>query len=266
MAADDLKETPERFFKDIEIEFLIHELKDPISIIETGARTLIEKQSRFGPLIPRQEKTLKRIVRNAQKAREMLYSLLEVGRSESGSFICNAFSPDYASYHVLINCLEIQAPPIAEALNEYSQASQVLEFLGTQGIYFQVKPHVQGIEMHQDETKFRQILANLIKNALHFRQKRMDLILDVQNEKLLVDVVDDGPGIPLEYQQTIFKRYTQLKECALTARSGHGLGLAGARIIARCLGGDIDIASNLGEGTAFRLTVPIQLGKPTAQD
>ena len=76
MTVTDKKEKPESFFKDIEIEFLIHELKDPISIIETGARTLLEKQSRFGQLVPRQEKTLHRIVRNAQKAREMLYGLL----------------------------------------------------------------------------------------------------------------------------------------------------------------------------------------------
>jgi two-component system OmpR family sensor kinase len=252
-------EKSEQFFKDIEIEFLIHELKDPISIIETGARTLIEKQSRFGPLLPRQEKTLTRIVRNAQKAREMLYSLLEVGRSETGSFICNKFMPDYASYHVLISCLEMQAPPIADALSEYTEKSRVLEFLATQNIFFEVKPSVQGLEMFQDETKFRQILSNLIKNALHFRQKRFQLILNLHNENLLVDVVDDGPGIPAEHHQAIFKRYTQLRECALTARSGHGLGLAGARIMARCLGGEIDISSKVGEGTAFRLTIPVQL-------
>ena len=252
-------EKTEQFFKDIEIEFLIHELKDPISIIETGARMLIEKQARFGPLLPRQEKTLTRIVRNARKAREMLYSLLEVGRAESGSFICNKFMPDYASYHVLVNCLEIQAPPIADSLGEYTEKSRLLEYLSSQGIYFKVAPDVQELEMLQDETKFRQILSNLIKNALHFRQKRFQLILSLQKENLVVEVRDDGPGIPPEHHQNIFKRYTQIKECTLTARSGHGLGLAGARIMARCLGGEIDISSKIGEGTAFRLTMPIQL-------
>jgi signal transduction histidine kinase len=252
-------ENTEQFFEDIEIEFLIHELKDPISIIETGARTLVEKQARFGPLLPRQEKTLTRIVRNAKKAREMLYSLLEVGRAESGSFICNKFMPGYASYHVLVNCLEIQAPPIADALDEYTEKSRVLEYLSSQGIYFKEAPDVQKLEILQDETKFRQILSNLIKNALHFRQKRFQLTLSLQNENLVVDVMDDGPGIPPEHHQSIFKRYTQIKECTLTARSGHGLGLAGARIMARCLGGEIDISSTMGEGTAFRLTMPIEL-------
>jgi two-component system OmpR family sensor kinase len=254
-------EKSEQFFKDIEIEFLIHELKDPISIIETGARTLIEKQSRFGPLLPRQEKTLIRIVRNAQKARDMLYGMLEVGRSESGAFICNKFMPDYASYDVLINCLELQAPPIADALSQYAEKSKVLAFLSTQDIFFEVKPDAQEVEMLQDETKFRQILSNLIKNALHFRQKRFQLTLDLHDGVLVVDVKDDGPGIPAEHHQTIFKRYTQIRECSLTARSGHGLGLAGARIMARCMGGEIAISSKPGEGTSFRLTMPIELKK-----
>ena len=59
----------EEFFREIEIQFLIHELKDPISIIETGLRTLLEKKEKFGPLVPKQENTLKRTLRNTKKAR-----------------------------------------------------------------------------------------------------------------------------------------------------------------------------------------------------
>ena len=62
-------EKAEQFFRDIEIEFLVHELKDPIAIIETGLRTLLERQDKFGPLSERQENTLKRTLRNSKKAR-----------------------------------------------------------------------------------------------------------------------------------------------------------------------------------------------------
>jgi signal transduction histidine kinase len=57
----------------------------------------------------------------------------------------------------------------------------------------------------------------------------------------------------------IFKRYAQVKECAMVPRKGHGLGLAGALIMARCLGGDITIASQKGQGATFRLTLPLNL-------
>ena len=48
-------ESPEQFFREIEIQFLIHELKDPIAIIETGLRTLLEKQNKFGALSSKQQ-------------------------------------------------------------------------------------------------------------------------------------------------------------------------------------------------------------------
>jgi hypothetical protein len=57
------------FFRDINVEFLIHELKDPISVIETAVRMLLEKPDKCGPLMTRQEKTLKRALRNSKKAR-----------------------------------------------------------------------------------------------------------------------------------------------------------------------------------------------------
>lgn len=248
---------PEKFFKNIETEFLIHELKDPISIIETGARTLAEKQQKFGVLTPRQEKIVKRIARNAQKARDMLYGLLETGRSEAGSFLCNQFIPARTILEVLMDSLEIKAPQIADELRQYKDKKLIFESVNRFGIFLVVESEVQNLEMLQDEVKFRQIVGNLIKNALHFRKKRLELLLYKAGEDLILDVTDDGPGIPQDQRQSIFERYTQVKECALSMRNGHGLGLAGARIMARCLGGDIEIVSDKDKGTAFQLTLPI---------
>jgi hypothetical protein len=72
--------SPVRFFE-ISIEFLIHELKDPISIIETGLRTVLEKQDQYGPLSTKQANTLMRSLQHARKARGLLHDLLEIGRS-----------------------------------------------------------------------------------------------------------------------------------------------------------------------------------------
>ena len=75
------QESTEHFFREVQIEFLIHELKDPISIIQTGIKTLLDKRDKFGPLTPRQEKTLQRVLRNTKKTWEMLNNLLEIGFS-----------------------------------------------------------------------------------------------------------------------------------------------------------------------------------------
>jgi signal transduction histidine kinase len=72
-------------------------------------------------------------------------------------------------------------------------------------------------------------------------------------------VRDDGPGIEPDHHELIFRRYTQVKECTLGERRGHGLGLAGALILARSIGGDIRVTSRKGQGATFRLTLPREL-------
>ena len=71
-------DAPDQFFRELEIQFLIHELQDPIANVETGLRTLLEKREKFGPLSTKQENTLKRTLRNTQKTRSMLNNLLDI--------------------------------------------------------------------------------------------------------------------------------------------------------------------------------------------
>jgi signal transduction histidine kinase len=57
----------------------------------------------------------------------------------------------------------------------------------------------------------------------------------------------------------VFRRYAQVKECSIVPRKGHGLGLAGANIISRCLGGSLELESEKGKGATFRLSIPLKL-------
>jgi len=104
-------DAPDQFFRELEIQFLIHELKDPIAIIETGLRTLLERREKFGPLSPKQENTLKRTLRNTKKTRSMLNNLLEIGRSQSGCFICSHFRPAKSVFQTMKEALEITTGP-----------------------------------------------------------------------------------------------------------------------------------------------------------
>ena len=250
---------PEQFFREIEIQFLIHELKDPIAIIETGLRTLLEKKEKFGPLTARQENTLKRTLRNTQKARMMLSDLLEIGRSESGSFICSHFEPTRSMFRAIKDALEVMTGPLAEEMGKYDSQKETLALLSRHGIFVEFSPQAAAARIFQDETKFRQIAGNLFKNALHHRRSRVEIKMGIENENLVLTVSDDGPGVPPEHQELIFKRYAQVKECSLVARQGHGLGLAGALVLARCLGGDITIDSPRGRGATFFLKLPVNL-------
>jgi signal transduction histidine kinase len=254
-----IQDAPDQFFREIEIQFLIHELKDPIAIIETGLRTLMEKQEKFGALTSKQQNTLKRTLRNSKKARSMLNNLLEIGRSESGCFICSHFQPAQAVYQALKDSLEIMTGPLSEELGKYQAEKDAVELLSRNGITLDFSDRVQNTEIFQDEIKFCQIAGNLFKNALHHRRSKVDIKMDVEDKNLIMTVSDDGPGVEPEHQEMIFKRYAQVKECSIVPRKGHGLGLAGALILARCLGGDITIENRPGQGATFRLALPVKM-------
>lgn len=255
--SDDIQAS-ERFFREIEIPFLIHELKDPMSIIETGVRTLLEKQAKFGPLTVKQTNTLKRALRNTQKARAMLSNLLEIGRSEAGCVVCDQFSPVRASFKALRDALEIMMGALADELHQFENEDDALQLMSEHGVLYVVAPSVAHIQMHQDEVKFRQIVGNLIKNALHHRNRWTEIRMEIDDNVLVIAISDDGPGIDPEHHEMVFKRYAQVDTCSIAPRKGHGLGLAGALILARSLGGDIELESEKGKGATFRLRLPIK--------
>jgi len=260
----DKQQSSEQFFRDIEIEFLVHELKGPMAVIETGVRTLLERVEKYGPLTPRQEKILKRSLRNSRKARGMLNGLLEIGRSEAGCFLCCQFQPAKSAYDVLLDALETVTGSEFDQLDRDTDPETVLTFLAPKGISLKVSPQVVDSEMHQDETKFRQIINNLIQNAFHHRREKVEISMNCTDNQIFVEITDDGPGIDPANHEAVFQRYTQVKECTILPRNGHGLGLAGARILARCLGGDIQLESEKGKGATFRLVLPLTFSEDDA--
>ncbi|MDY0094062.1 MAG: HAMP domain-containing sensor histidine kinase [Candidatus Vecturithrix sp.] len=244
------------FFRELEIEFLLHELKDPLSIIETGMRSLLEKSEKYGPLSPRQEKTLKRTLRNTKKVREMLNGLLEIGRSEAGRFACCRFQPAQSLYAVLMDVLEITDEVNVDPETVQHEMRHVFSL---HGISLHIAPQVFDIEIEQDETKFRQIIGNLIKNALYHKRTGIEILMEQEQRSVVIDVIDDGPGIAPEHHHLIFQRYTQIRESEAVTRQGHGLGLAGSLVLAQSLGGNIELHSEQGKGATFRLILPVVL-------
>ncbi|MBW1700269.1 MAG: HAMP domain-containing histidine kinase [Deltaproteobacteria bacterium] len=242
------------FLRELQIEYLIHELKSPLSVIETGLRLLLDKRDNYGALSPVQEKTLLRALRNARKVRHILNDLLEIGRSEAGCFETCRFRPLEAMFEALYEAMET----IPAAADEPLAGRKIgYEQLNGYGIYLNISDAVESIEMFQDEKKFRRIFGNLVRNALYHRRERVDIKVDRKEDRLVIDVTDDGPGVKPEHQKTIFSRYKQVDAKSKLNRPGHGLGLAGSLTLARLLGGNIELMSGKIKGATFRLMLPI---------
>jgi signal transduction histidine kinase len=108
-----------------------------------------------------------------------------------------------------------------------------------------------------DPTKVRQILYNLLANAVRYTDKgTIDVSVRVEGPKVVILVSDTGIGISSEHYEKIFERFWQVDQTTTRLRGGTGLGLMVSRGLARLLGGDITVTSELGRGSVFRLTLP----------
>ncbi len=117
---------------------------------------------------------------------------------------------------------------------------------------------IRGVEGHAagwaDGIRLRQILRNLITNALRYGGERIEIVLLDEGERLRVEVEDDGPGIPEEARDRIFEPYQRAHE-APSQPASVGLGLTVSRRLARMMGGDLEYRHD-GERSVFCLTVP----------
>jgi signal transduction histidine kinase len=125
------------------------------------------------------------------------------------------------------------------------------------------------VELRFDRERVVQLLTNLVGNALKFtpREGAVSVTLEDEEDQVIIEVRDDGPGIPADELPHIFERFYRGTNTGEARASGSGLGLSIVRSIVEMHGGEIDVASVVGEGTAFRIVLPREtLPKPDDAD
>lgn len=112
-----------------------------------------------------------------------------------------------------------------------------------------------------DDTRLRQILINLIGNAVKFTSEGSVSVrcsYDEAARSLRYEVVDTGPGIPPERLDRLFQRFSQLEASTTRKHGGTGLGLAISKALATAMGGDVGVLSFPGEGSCFWVEIPCE--------
>jgi PAS domain S-box-containing protein len=120
--------------------------------------------------------------------------------------------------------------------------------------------------VHGDPVRLRQILSNLLSNAMKFTEQGSILVSAraVDDRTVEIAVADTGVGIPSDRLEAIFEKFSQA-DISITRRfGGTGLGLAICRSLVRMMGGEISVESTLDSGSVFYITVPLQAGKACA--
>jgi signal transduction histidine kinase len=124
-------------------------------------------------------------------------------------------------------------------------------------IALRVEPADGSLIVQSDEGKLRQILVNLVGNAVKFTERGEVVIRTTTDDgHIEVHVRDTGPGIPAEHVEKIFEPFYQIDASKTRANGGTGLGLAVCRTLAALLGGRIAVTSTPGVGSTFTLRLP----------
>ena len=226
-----------------------HELRTPLNAI-SGYVDLLTMELR-GPVTDAQRKDLTRIKKSGQHLLSLINDILNLSRIESGRLDIQLGDVPLAD--VLSNVETLMAPQMR-----------------ARGLTYADAPADASLTVHADAEKLQQILLNLLTNACKFTASGgsvkvaceiVPVVHDgaTNGERLVaVGVADTGRGIPAEKLASVFEPFVQIdRQSTPGSQQGVGLGLAISRHLARAMGGDLTVASVVGVGSTFTLTLPM---------
>jgi signal transduction histidine kinase/DNA-binding response OmpR family regulator len=213
-----------------------HELRTPLNAI-VGFSDLLAEQT-AGQLNDKQKRFVNHIKQGSSHLLQLINDILDLSKIEAGQLElrCEDFRVKDALPEVLSTIR-----PLAMAKN-----IQVQHKLETDWA------------VYADRVRFKQILYNLISNAVKFTPKGGKIDIDCQEDghSVRISVTDTGIGIRAEDQAVIFEEFRQVDGAPNTTQEGTGLGLAITRRLVEQQGGRISVESELGKGSRFTFTLP----------
>ncbi len=240
--------------KNIQTAHLVHDLKNPVNIIETGARSLLDKQERYGVLSAGQAKIIRRMLRNALKLRNLANNMLEVDMASMGvikNIDCNLAG---ILKTALVEVFDLVDPGVSDDLDAAENFETFQVTLRKNDIILEADEVQVNRTIHLDETKMSLILTNLLSNAFKYKQRSVYISCLSDAQSIAIAVRDDGPGIPECYHQQIFDQYFQCSKIEGFPVRGHGLGLAGALALTEAMGGVLSLCKG-EKGMEFRVQI-----------
>lgn len=219
-----------------------HELRTPIAAVVGYGDLLM--QEIFGPLTEQQKTTLERLTQNARGMLGLVEDILDFSRLERGEASLLVKQQEVAS---LIDELRLELTPL-----ERDKPFKVKYEMGED------VPVIR-----TDWPKLKRILLNLLNNALKFTE-RGEVKLSIRGAgdgKVSFIVSDTGIGIPEEQIPLIFEKFRQLDGSTARRYGGTGLGLFLTKNLVDLLGGRIEVESEVGKGSTFKVTIPMRTGE-----
>jgi len=220
-----------------------HELRTPLTAIK-GSLSLIRNGlgEHFSAPI---DNLLEVSERNVERLHFLIDDILDISKLESGSMTFNLENIDLNSF---INS--------AVEINQHYATKNNTRFCFNQTL--------NNIQVFADQDRLMQAISNLMSNAAKYSPADQAVEIftsQVNNDNIKISIKDYGPGIPIEFQDKLFEKFTQADTGDTRQVGGTGLGLNIAKIIVEKMKGNIEFESKPGKGATFHIVLPIYHGQ-----
>jgi two-component system sensor histidine kinase/response regulator len=244
-ATDSLEDTLRKLrevekMRDDLMKMIVHDLKTPLTAVLATTEMLIDGD--FGPLNDEQRKMVTDAEGKAEDLLALIGDLLEVSRLEEATMTLD--------------------------LQEMAPAALLKEVVNEWAIRFQQEKAIVSVDVADDAPPFeadkpllKRVLGNLVQNALTHSASAVTLQLSARRESdgVLFTLADNGPGIPAEYHEVIFRKFERVKNPNIPRTRSSGLGLAFCKLVVDAHGGRIWVQSaGEGKGSAFHFLLPLK--------
>jgi signal transduction histidine kinase len=222
--------------KTVFLRTMSHELRTPLNAI-IGYEQLLE-QGITGPVTDAQAEQLRRIGRSATHLLGLIDEVLILASHQTGAQVKNV---DDVTVPTLVEDVRAMIEPLTR----------------TRGLSLDVAS-LPDVTIRTDAGRVRQILVNLLGNAAKFTETGgIRVSAETAGDDVLLRVHDTGPGVPPEHVESVFQAFWQAEQGTTRRHGGSGLGLTVSRELARYLGGDLTLESEIGRGSTFTLRLPL---------
>ena len=224
------------------VSLVAHELRTPMTSIRGYAEMLLKGM--FGKLPAQQEQFIQTICRNVKRMQVQVSDLQDVSRIESG--------------HLL---LEIKPTTLADVLEEALQSTQGQVEARSQQLTVEVPGDLPSISA--DPARLTQVLINLLSNAYKYTPEGGNIHVRawLENGYVSCAVSDTGIGMSPDDLEKLFTKFFRSEDPAVREMSGTGLGLCITKSLVELQGGEMEVESQVGEGTTFTFTIPVAEGQ-----
>jgi PAS domain S-box-containing protein len=220
------------------ISLASHQLRTPLSAIKTYAHMLADGY--MGELNEEQKSSLETIVTATNRMNELISTLLNITKIESGTILVNSKK---------VNVKEI----IEEVLPELKLIAEMKVIKLSLGFRGSASPQITS-----DALIIKEVITSIVSNAIKYTPEngQVDIIIKPRRNDVLVEISDTGWGIPAQAQDKVFSKFFRGQNIIKRVTSGTGLGLYLAKGLIDTLGGEIWFKSEEGKGTSFYFTLP----------